>query len=46
MSVSDLEKLSYLQVQAILDIRAFVNDAVEYAEDDEQASKGEAAFFG
>lgn len=46
MSIGDLEKLSYLQVQALLDIRAFVSDSIEYADDDEQARKGEAAFFG
>lgn len=46
LSVSDLEKLSYRQVQTLLDIHSFVNDAIAYAEDDEQARKGEAAFFG
>ena len=45
LSISDLEKLSYRQVQALLDINAFVNDAIAYARDDEGARAGEAAFF-
>lgn len=45
LSITDLEKLGYRQVQALLDINAFVNDAIAYAQDDEEARRGEAAFF-
>lgn len=45
LSIGDLEKLSYRQVQALLDINSFVNDAIAYAQDDEEALSGEAAFF-
>lgn len=45
LSISDLEKLSYMQVQSLLDIHSFVNDALAYADDDRQAREGEAAFF-
>lgn len=43
MSIQDLHTLSYAQVQKLIDIYSFVNDAVAYAEDDEQARQGEAA---
>ena len=45
MSVQDLHTLSYAQVQNLIDVYNFVNDAVAYAEDDEQARQGEAAFW-
>lgn len=45
LSITDLEKLGYRQVQALLDINAFVNDALAYAQDDEEARRGEVAFF-
>lgn len=45
LSINDLEKLSYRQVQTLLDIRSFVNDAIAYAQDDEESRKGEAAFW-
>lgn len=45
MSIQDLHTLSYAQVQNLIDIYSFVNDAVAYAEDDEQARKGEVAFW-
>lgn len=45
LSISDLEKLSYRQVQSLLDIHSFVNDAVAYASDDEEARSGESAFW-
>lgn len=45
MSVQDLHDLSYVQVQNLIDVYSFVNDAVAYAEDDEQARQGEAAFW-
>ncbi len=45
MSISDLEKLSYRQVRALLSVYEFVNDAIAYAQDDEAARKGAAAFF-
>lgn len=45
MSINDLEKLSYRQVQTLLDIHSFVNDAIAYAQDDEESRKGEAAFW-
>lgn len=45
LSIQDLHTLSYAQVQNLIDIYSFVNDAVAYAEDDEQARHGEAAFW-
>lgn len=45
MSIQDLHTLSYVQVQNLIDVYSFVNDAVAYAEDDEQARQGEAAFW-
>lgn len=45
MSINDLEKLSYRQVQTLLDMYSFVNDAIAYAQDDEESRKGEAAFW-
>lgn len=45
MSIQDLHTLSYAQVQSLIDIYSFVNDAVAYAEDDEQARQGEAVFW-
>ena len=45
LSIQDLHTLSYAQVQNLIDIYSFVNDAVAYAEDDEQAQQGEAAFW-
>lgn len=45
MSVQDLHTLSYAQVQNLIEVYNFVNDAVAYAEDDEQARQGEAAFW-
>lgn len=45
MSIQDLHTLSYAQVQNLIDIYSFVNDAVAYAEDDEQARQCEAAFW-
>lgn len=45
LSINDLEKLSYRQVQTLLDIHSFVNDAIAYAQDDEESCKGEAAFW-
>lgn len=45
LSIQDLHTLSYAQVQNLIDIYSFVNDAVAYAEDDEQAWQGEAAFW-
>lgn len=45
MSIQDLHTLSYAQVQNLIDIYSFVNDAVAYVEDDEQARQGEAAFW-
>lgn len=45
MSIGDLEKLSYRQVQTLLDIYSFVHDAIAYAEDDEEARKGEQEFW-
>ena len=42
LSVHDL---SYVQVQTLIDVYSFVNDAVAYAEDDEHARQGEAAFW-
>lgn len=45
LSIQDLHTLSYAQVQNLIDIYSFVNDAVSYAEDDEQARQGEAAFW-
>jgi hypothetical protein len=40
-----LEKLSYRQVPTLLDMYSFVNDAIAYAQDDEESRKGEAAFW-
>nr|DAU71587.1 MAG TPA: hypothetical protein [Caudoviricetes sp.] len=45
LSIQDLHTLSYAQVQNLIDIYSFVNDAVAYAEDDEQARQCEAAFW-
>lgn len=45
MSVQDLHDLSYVQVQNLIEVYSFVNDAVAYAEDDEHARQGEAAFW-
>lgn len=45
LSINDLEKLSYRQVQTLLDTYSFVNDAIAYAQDDEESRKGEAAFW-
>ena len=45
MSVQDLHDLSYVQVQNLIDVYSFVNDAVAYAEDDEHSRQGEAAFW-
>lgn len=45
MSIQDLHALSYAQVQNLIEVYSFVNDAVAYAEDDEQARQGEAAFW-
>lgn len=45
LSVQDLHDLSYVQVQNLIDVYSFVNDAVAYAEDDEHARQGEAAFW-
>ena len=45
LSIQDLHTLSYVQVQNLIDVYSFVNDAVAYAEDDEQAGQGEAAFW-
>lgn len=45
LSIDDLEKLSYRQVQTLLDMYSFVNDAIAYAQDDEESRKGEAAFW-
>ena len=45
LSINDLEKLSYRQVHTLLDIYSFVNDAIAYAQDDEESRKGEAAFW-
>jgi hypothetical protein len=45
LSINDLEKLSYRQVQTLLDMYSFVNDAIAYAQDDEESRKGEAAFW-
>ena len=45
LSIQDLHTLSYAQVQNLIDIYSFVNDAVAYAEDAEQARQGEAAFW-
>lgn len=45
MSIQDLHTLSYAQVQNLIDIYSFVNDAVAYVEDDEQARQCEAAFW-
>ena len=36
LSIQDLHTLSYAQVQNLIDIYSFVNDAVAYAEDDER----------
>lgn len=45
LSINDLEKLGYRQVQTLLDMYSFVNDAIAYAQDDEESRKGEAAFW-
>ncbi|WP_368163886.1 hypothetical protein [Collinsella aerofaciens] len=45
LSINDLEKLSYRQVQTLLDMYSFVNDAIAYAQDDEESRKGEAVFW-
>lgn len=45
LSINDLEKLSYRQVQTLLGMYSFVNDAIAYAQDDEESRKGEAAFW-
>lgn len=45
LSIGDLEKLSYRQVQTLLDIYSFVHDAIAYAKDDEEARKGEQEFW-
>lgn len=45
LSINDLEKLSYRQVQTLLDMYSFVNDAIAYAQDDEESRNGEAAFW-
>lgn len=45
LSIGDLEKLSYRQVQTLLDIYSFVHDAIAYAVDDEEARKGEQEFW-
>ena len=45
LSINDLEKLSYRQVQTLLDIHSFVNDAIAYEQDDEESRMGEAAFW-
>ncbi len=45
LSIQDLHTLSYVQVQNLIDVYSFVNDAVAYAEDDAQARQGEAAFL-
>lgn len=45
LSIQDLHTLSYVQVQNLIDVYSFVNDAVAYAEDDAQARQGEAAFW-
>lgn len=45
LSVQDLHTLSYAQVQNLIEVYNFVNDAVAYAEPDEQARQGEAAFW-
>lgn len=45
LSINDLEKLNYRQVQTLLDMYSFVNDAIAYAQDDEESRKGEAAFW-
>lgn len=45
LSINDLEKLSYRQVQTLLDMYSFVNDAIAYAQDDEESRKGEVAFW-
>ena len=46
ISVSDLHYLTIEQVEYVLAVRQFVDDAVAYAEEDEGARRGEAAFFG
>lgn len=45
LSINDLEKLSYRQVQTLLDMYSFVNDAIAYAQDDDESRKDEAAFW-
>lgn len=45
LSIGDLEKLSYRQVQTLLDVYSFVHDAIAYAEDDEETRKGEQEFW-
>lgn len=45
LSVSDLQALTYDQAQALMEAHEFVSDAVAYADEDEQAARGEAAFF-
>lgn len=45
LSVSDLQALTYDQAMGIIEAHEFVSDAVEHAEEDEQALRGEAAFF-
>ncbi len=45
LTVSDLQKLSYTQVQDVLEINAFYADAAAYYDDDEKARLAEARFW-
>lgn len=45
LSIADLQKLSYTQVQDILEINAFYADAAAYYDDDERSRIAEAQFW-
>lgn len=45
LSISDLQVLSYTQVQDVLELNAFYVDAAENYEDDEKARAAESQFW-
>ena len=45
LALSDLQMMSYRQVQDLLEINAFYADAAAYYEEDEQARRSEALFW-
>lgn len=45
LTISDLQSLSYTQVQDILEISAFYADAADHYDDDELARNAEASFW-